>query len=384
MNAFTRTAAPLAACLLSAGLAGTAHAQPGITPLRLGQPLTGQLVQTDEPVNDRGRFHAYRIEAARGQRLLVTAESNDFDTYLVVGRQVGPVLDEIKTDDDGGEGTHSRLRFTAPSAGSYIVLVQSYAEDGMGPFTVALSEAPAASTGGTRSISFGSTEEGTLADTDNEDDEDGKFYDAYSFRGRAGQRIEIAMTSGDFDTYLALGRLDGCDWEELATDDDGGEDTHSRLRYVIPEDGEYVVRATSFGENTGSYTLALRERVAGQSPASARRVTAGETANGELDEGDAVLDSDQSFYELWTYQGQAGEQLRISMTADEFDTYLAIGRMDGGEFEEIATMDDGGEGTNSLLEVTLPSAGEYVIRANSFGADETGTYTLRVESSRNR
>jgi hypothetical protein len=382
MNPFARTAAPLAACLLSAGLAGSAHAQPGITPLRMGQSLTGSLVQTDEPVNNRGRFHAYRVDAAQGQRLLVTAESNDFDTFLVVGRQVGPVLDEIKTDDDGGEGTHSRLRFTAPRAGSYIVLVQSYGEDGMGPYTVALSEAPAASTGGSRPISFGGTEEGILADTDEEDSENGKFYDAYAFRGRAGQRIEAVMTSGDFDTYLALGRLDGCEWEELATDDDGGEDTGSRLRYVIPADGEYVIRATSFGENTGTYTLALRERAANQSPASARRISAGATVNGELDEGDAVLDTDQSFYELWTYQGQAGEQLRISMDAAEFDTYLAIGRMDGDEWEEIATMDDGGEGTNSLLEVTLPAAGEYVIRANSFGADETGTYTLRVESVR--
>jgi hypothetical protein len=73
------------------------------------------------------------------------------------------------------------------------------------------------------------------------------------------------------------------------------------------------------------------------------------------------------------------------MDSDEFDTYVAIGRMeDCGDFEEIATMDDGGEGTNTLLEVTLPEDGEYVIRANSYSADETGSYTLVVESSRDR
>ena len=381
MNPFARAAAPLAVCLLSAVLADPARAQPGITPLRVGQTVTGQLVASDEPVNDRGRFHAYRFDAAQGQRLLVTAESPDFDTYVIVGRQVGPVLDELKTDDDGGEGTHSRMRFTAPRTGTYILLVQSFAEEGMGPYTLALAEAPAPSTGGSRPISFGGTEEGALADTDNEDDESGKFYDEYTFRGRAGQRIEIGMASDDFDTYLRLGRLDGCDWEELATDDDGGEDTDSRLRYVISTDGEYVIRATSFGDNAGAYTLSLRERaLAAAQPAQMRRITAGETMNGELDESDPVLDTDQSFYEMWTYQGRAGEQLRISMDAEEFDTYLAIGRMNGGEFEEIATMDDGGEGTNSLMEVTLPADGEYVIRANSFSADETGPYTLRVET----
>lgn len=382
MNPYARAAAPLAACLLTAVLAGPAHAQPGITPLRVGQSLGGELVAGDEPVNGRGRFHAYRFDAAQGQRLLVTAESNDFDTYLVVGRQVGPVLDEIKTDDDGGEGTHSRLRFTAPRAGSYVVLVQSYAEEGMGPYTVALADAPAPSTGGSRAISLGATEEGALADTDNEDDEGGKYYDEYTFRGRAGQRIEVALASEDFDPFLRLGRLDGCDWQELASDDDGGEDTDARIRYTLPADGEYVVRATSFGESTGAYTLAVRERATSTRPAQARPVTAGQTVTGELDEEDPVLETDSSFYEMWTYQGRAGEQLRISMNADAFDTYLAIGQMDGDEFEEIATMDDGGDGTNSLLEVTLPADGEYVIRANSFSADETGEYTLRVESTR--
>jgi hypothetical protein len=382
MSPFARAAAPLAACLLSAVLAGSAHAQPGITPLRVGQSLSGSLVQSDEPVNQRGRFHAYRFDAREGQRLLVTAESGEFDTYLIVGRQVGPVLDELKTDDDGGEETNSRLRFTAPRTGQYLVLVQSYSEEGMGPYTVSLAEAPAPTTGGSRPISLGGTHEGELADTDNEDEENGKYYDEYTFRGRAGQRIEVEMASEDFDTYLRLGRLDGCDWEELAADDDGGDDTGSRIRHVLDEDGEYVIRATSFGENTGSYTLALRERVITQ--AEARAISAGEALTGELDEDDEVLDSDNSYYELWTYRGHDGEQLRISMESDDFDTYLAIGRMVGGEFEEIATMDDGGEGTNSLLEVTLDEDGEYVIRANSFSAGETGDYTLRVESSRDR
>lgn len=382
MNPYARAAAPLAACLALAVLAGTAHAQPGLTPLRVGQSLTGRLAEGDEPVNDRGRFHAYRFDATEGQRLLVTAESDDFDTYLIVARQVGPVLDELKTDDDGGEDTNSRMRFTAPRTGAYVLLVQAYSEEGVGDFTVALRPAPAATTGGTRSTSLGSTEEGALAETDNEDEETGKFYDQYTFRGTAGQRVEIGMTSEAFDTYLALGRMECGAWEELEADDDGGEGTSARLRFVLPSDGEYVVRATSFGEATGAYMLTLAERVV--TPRASERITAGETMSGELDEDDPVLDSDNSFYETWTYEGHAGEQVRLSMESDEFDTYLSIGRMAGGEWEEIASMDDGGEGTDSLLEVTLPEDGEYVIRANAFSSEQTGAYTLRVESSRDR
>lgn len=377
MNPYARAAAPLAASLAITLLAGTAHAQPGITPLRVGQSLTGQLVESLEPVNDRGRFRAYRFNATQGQRLLVTAESSDFDTYVTVGRQVGPVLDEIKTDDDGGDDTNSRMRFTAPRTGEYLLLVQAFSEEGLGAFTVALRTAPPATTGGTRTLSLGGTEEGALADTDNEDEESGKFYDQYRFRAAAAQRVEIAMMSEDFDTYLSLGRMEGGEWQELDTDDDGGEGTHARLRYVIPTDGEYIIRATSFGEATGPYTISLSERAV--TNRTEQRITAGETMESELDEDDTVLDSDNSFYETWTYEGRAGEQVRIGMESDEFDTYLAIGRMVDGDWEEIASMDDGGEGTNAVLEVTLPEDGEYVIRANALSAGETGAYRLRVD-----
>ena len=38
-------------------------------------------------------------------------------------------------------------------------------------------------------------------------------------------------------------------------------------------------------------------------------------------------------------------------------------------------------GTDSFLELTLPEAGEYVIRATTFGSGSTGRYTLRVETA---
>ena len=382
MNPIARAAAPLALCLLGA-LAQTAHAQPGITPIRVGQTVTGTLVESREPVLDRGRFDAYRIDVNEGDRLVVTAQSDEFDTYLIVGRSVGPVLDELESDDDGGEDTDSRVRFVAPRTGSNQLLVQAYQESGLGPYTLSVQRAPQATTGQQQSTRIGATEEGRLEETDNFDEEDDRYYDVYTFRGSAGQRVQIDMTS-EFDTYLVLGRLDGCDWRELATDDDGSPDgTNSRIRYTLPGDGEYVVRATSFSDATGAYTLALSERAAPVEHAP-RPIAAGAAAEGELDEEDSVLEADGSFYELWTYEGHAGEEVRINMMSDNFDTYLAIGRMQGGEFEEIATMDDGGEGTNSLLEVTLPADGQYVIRANSFRAEQTGEYTLRVDTSRDR
>ncbi|HZG43085.1 MAG TPA: hypothetical protein VEY93_08995, partial [Longimicrobium sp.] len=119
-------------------------------------------------------------------------------------------------------------------------------------------------------------------------------------------------------------------------------------------------------------------------PQPAQPLQAGVRAQGVLNDDDAVLEADNSYYDLWSYQGREGEAVKIQMMSDDFDTYVAIGRMVNGTWEEVASMDDGGEGTNTLLEVTLPATGEYVIRANSFGAEETGDYTLLIETSRDR
>lgn len=383
MNHLQRAA--LAACMLSA-VSVSAHAQPGTAPIQVGQNVSGTLEEGDPTVLGRGRFRAYRFEGTRGQRLLATMQSSDFDTYLIVGRMVGPLMDEVRSNDDAGEGTDSRLRVTLPENGTYLVVAQSYSEEGTGAFTLTLQTAPEPTTGQARAITMGQQATGELTETDNVEDEADRMYDTYTFTGRSGQRIVALMESEDFDTYLNLGRMENGRFVSIATDDDGGEEgTNSRLSQALDEDGQYVIRASSYGAQGGAYTLRVEERIA-RAPAPPRPLTAGQAASGELDENDAVLETDGSFYELWSYQGRAGEQLRIRMSSEEFDTYLAIGRMEGGcgDFEELATMDDGGEGTNTLLEFTLPEDGEYVIRANSFSADQTGDYTLVVESSRDR
>lgn len=381
MNQLHRAA--LAACLLSA-LPPSVHAQPGTEPIQVGQSVPGSIAAGDPHVFGRGAFRAYRFQGTAGQRLVATLNSTDFDTYLIVGRVVGPLMDELKSDDDSGDDTNSRLRFTVPADGTYLVVAQSFSEDGAGAFSVELQPAPQPTTGQPRPVTPGTPVTGELTETDWTEEENDRLYDVWTFRGRSGQRITARMESTDFDTYLNLGQVQNGEFTSLSTDDDGGEEgTNSRLTHVLTEDGEYAIRASSFGDQGGAYTLRVEERVM-RAPAAARPLEAGRAVESQLDEDDAVLEADGSFYELWSYRGRAGEQLRIRMDSDDFDTYVAIGRMEGGcgDFEEISTMDDGGDGTNTLLEITLPEDGEYVIRANSFSAEQTGDYTIVVESGR--
>jgi S1-C subfamily serine protease len=85
---------------------------------------------------------------------------------------------------------------------------------------------------------------------------DNSFFDAYTFEGKAGQRIIIEMTSSEVDSYLILLTPDG---QDLAHDDDGGGGSNARLVTALPADGTYTVLANSYrpGE-TGQYNLQLR------------------------------------------------------------------------------------------------------------------------------
>jgi hypothetical protein len=77
--------------------------------------------------------------------------------------------------------------------------------------------------------------------------------------------------------------------------------------------------------------------------------------------GDYLLDyEDDSFdYVYYYFTGEEGDNIRIILEAWEFDPFLVLGLAD--EEDTLDYDDDGGEGTNSLIEYTLPQSGAYVI-----------------------
>ena len=84
---------------------------------------------------------------------------------------------------------------------------------------------------------------------------DNSYYDLYAFKGRAGQKISIDMSSNQIDSYLIL--LNSED-QELAQDDDSGEDKNARIIIILPKDGTYKLLANSYeaGES-GKYELKI-------------------------------------------------------------------------------------------------------------------------------
>jgi opacity protein-like surface antigen len=240
----------------------------------------------------------------------------------------------------------------------------------------ALAGAAAAPAGAHEALRVGQTVTGSLAQNDPALSERGRFK-VYRFDARRGQRFIVTLKSTDFDAYLTVARSVGGVTDQLKTDDDRGGGTDARLRFTAPEDGQYLLIAQSLAEEgVGGFNLQL-ETAPEPTTGQAREIRVGQTVSGSLAETDAVLDDD-SFYDTWTVSAGQGQRLLIELKADSFDTFLSVGKLEGGEFNALQTDDDGGEGTNSRVRLTLDEGGEYIIRANSLGAGLTGTYTLSV------
>jgi hypothetical protein len=204
--------------------------------------------------------------------------------------------------------------------------------------------------------------------------DDGSLFDIYTYQARAGERLSLTMRSGDFDTFLTVGRMEGDEMELIVRDDDSGGGTNSRAEFTVDRDGPIFIAANALSEGmTGSYTIELAAAGGGE------RITAGQSRTGSLASSDPRL-ADSSYYDTYTYQGRQGERLTVSLTSSAFDTYLSVGQVVDGRYREIASNDDSNGGTNSEVEVTLPAAGTYQIRANSYEKGQTGAYALAVRA----
>jgi hypothetical protein len=228
-------------------------------PVSLGDRVEAELTDAD-PVFDLGHGgealqHLYRLEGRAGQGLLITMDSDDFDSYLEFGPLRGDDIEATDSDDDGGDGRNARLRLTLPADGTYGIRARTYGEGPAGRYTLRVDEwTPRAAT--PRPLTLGQDVEGELTEDDAEL-ADGSFHHAWTFLGQEGQRIRIRMRSDDFDTFLTVGQRSGEAFTAWATNDDAEDDgTNSMVEVVLPASGEVTVQASTFSAGaTGHYTL---------------------------------------------------------------------------------------------------------------------------------
>lgn len=375
--------------------------------IRAGDSRSSSLDGGDRVLGDGSYFEAWFFQGRAGQRVTITMRAGGFDTFLALGRHNGETIED-NDDYDPGESTNSRISLELPDDGLYVIRANSLEASQTGDYTLSLEEggddadddnasgstavatALRARVDPARMLRSGQSVSGVLDASDSKLDDD-SYFELYYVELAAGQQMSVTMRSSAFDTYLSIGAHGATEPAESNDDIEEG-DTDSRIDFTAPSAGTYVIIANSLesdemGEYTVVATLSSGEKVGGlagelmdeaggngATPASARVVTLGQTLSSELGSDDERLDDD-SFFELWSFQGQAGSQVTITMRSADFDAYLTI--RDTAD-EILGTDDDTGGGTDAQVTVTIPANGRIAIVANSLTEGETGRYTLQV------
>ena len=217
----------------------------------------------------------------------------------------------------------------------------------------------------------GSLVNGRLGQGSNVLPTDNSFFDLYAFEGRAGEQVQIEMTSQEIDSYLILIDADGND---LAQDDDSGGGNNARIVTTLPADGIYLLMANSYqAGQAGSYNLRARGNGSSNSVSQEQLILRQE---GILGPGASVLPSDGSLFKIHTFEGRAGQSVTINLASPDFDTYLVVLDPDD---QPIGENDDASEdNSNSTLTVTLPRTGLYSIIVNAYDRQGRGRYILTV------
>lgn len=87
---------------------------------------------------------------------------------------------------------------------------------------------------------------------------------------------------------------------------------------------------------------------------------------------------DGQFIEVFYIAGSKGDQIRLTLTSTDFDPVLLV---DGPTEERVAFDDDGGDGRNAEVRLTLPETGDYTIGVTS-AVKAVGSYELVFEADR--
>lgn len=233
----------------------------------------------------------------------------------------------------------------------------------------------------------------------------GEYCDSYTIRLNEGQRITLRLESEDFDSYLIL--QDSSDENVGENDDAADGNRNAAIEFTATESGRYEILVTSFEpRETGEYVLTIDIGDAGEpaaeptpprtrdrreptprpdrparppadEPREAAPVTGEErmlTQDGALRRGDDTLDSGE-FVDTYTIEAQAGQHLVFRVTSDDFDTYLIAHPPEG---EQLDNDDHAGSTSQSYIETTATTAGQWRVQVTSFKPGMDGDYELTM------
>jgi hypothetical protein len=179
----------------------------------------------------------------------------------------------------------------------------------------------------------------------------------YSIRHTEDSFITVE-TSGSLDTYI---ELYDSSRNLLAENDDGGEDANARVEFFASAGRTYLFKVRGYNDEVnGSYRVWASNRPLPR-PSELRF---GALTTATLPEGG----------EQW-YSIRPGSNgfIVIETFRNSFDTYLEAY---DSSWKMIAENDDGGEGTNARIELSVEAAKTYIFKLKGLDRSEYGSYQI--------
>ena len=215
------------------------------TAVAIGEDAQGEL---EEP----GESDLFVFEAVEGELYQIDVALGTLVDSVVSLYDSGQW--ELAYNDDHGDSAASRILWVAPSSGSYYIEVSSW-DYGTGSYTLTVVAAEVADDhagtfGDATSVTAGEAATGVVAYPGD--------VDFFVFEAVGGELYQIDVALGTLaDSVVSL--YDSDEWM-LVYNDDHGDSAASRILWEAPSSGSYYIEVSTWGADTGSYTLTITVR----------------------------------------------------------------------------------------------------------------------------
>ncbi len=349
--------------------------EPGAWNPRIGE-LLSEALMTDVYNTNYSRAKLYPFTLAEGALVSLSLTSEAFDPYLVLAAVDAGALSFVAYNDDY-DGTGSRI-ISELEAGEYVAVVMPYSEGGFGEFTLELKTLDARAM---EPVSVSAEAEGVEYTGEINTDrnlamawwpdmesnwEAPAFLTAFTpvaaFTFTVDEPAPFTLgASSEMDVCLTLlSSYDGF-VQYMGSNDDGPDMGTDPVLPVLLMPGDYVALVSTYsGTDQGGVTfIRTRESVNVSSLEFGRSIQVS-----------APYETENLIYR---FSVTAGRTYTVSVTSADLDPVITLHLPDGA----LLSDDDGGEGTNSLLDFTAGQAGTCYLEIRKYSPAD-GSFTIEL------
>ena len=331
----------------------------------------------------------YTFTLAQNSLLSIDLASPTVDTYLRLMSGAGKSGGLIAFNDDGGEGSNSRIRRRL-APGAYTIEATTISAMTEGSFTIEISIPQVCSPSPLGEVLVSASSSSEWVNRCESANLFGHRARHYSFTLAQDSFVTIQLESPDVDTRMYLISGASSTGDVIAgTGVVGGSipTSTSYLEQTLPS-GAYTIEATTFQAGyAGNFTLTVSATPATNVPTTScdrdlsllsMTVTLASGWDGSCDETRHFVAGKPTRHYYFALTEE--RHITIDLTSLDADTYMYLLQYspDDGWYNIIARDDNGGTGTNSRIRRVLPPGSYWIAATTNRGR---GRFALRIAAS---